>query len=81
MAWGVWCGYLSGVNIRPLVGPIRNEDYGRFIAQDVVGWARAEVPSLRVGGHLLCGLSLSATRMLLSRRWVHLRARTRHPRW
>lgn len=33
--------------------------FARFIAEDVVGRARARVPSLSAGRHLICGLSLS----------------------
>jgi enterochelin esterase-like enzyme len=33
--------------------------FARFIAEDAVGWARAQVGSIAAEGHLVCGLSLS----------------------
>lgn len=33
--------------------------YGRFVAEDVVGWAQERDASLADTGHILCGLSLS----------------------
>lgn len=36
-----------------------NDRYARFITNDVIGWARARVPSIRERDHVICGLSLS----------------------
>lgn len=38
---------------------ICNPRYARFIAEDVVAWARRQVPTLEAKEHLLCGVSLS----------------------
>ncbi|RYD49423.1 MAG: GNAT family N-acetyltransferase [Verrucomicrobiaceae bacterium] len=38
---------------------ICNERYERFIGGRVMGWLRSEIPTLREGGHLIGGLSLS----------------------
>lgn len=38
---------------------VGDPQFARFVAEDVVGQARARVPSLAAEGHLICGLSLS----------------------
>lgn len=38
---------------------VRNDAFARFVAEDVVGWARERVPSIVAGPHVICGLSLS----------------------
>jgi len=37
-----------------------NDRYTKFIAEDVVRWARERNENIQAGGHLICGLSLSA---------------------
>jgi len=56
---------------------ICNDDYSRFIADDVVGWARSRAPQLTAEGHTICGLSLSglaATYLTLTRPLLFPRA-------
>lgn len=36
-----------------------NERFARYVAIDLVRWAKQRVPSLRTDGHLVCGVSLS----------------------
>lgn len=36
-----------------------NERFARFVAEDVVRWARQRVAAIAGGGHLICGISLS----------------------
>jgi enterochelin esterase family protein len=36
-----------------------NENYARFVAEEVLAWARNQLPSIRAEGNLVCGLSLS----------------------
>ena len=35
-----------------------NERYGRYIAEDLVDWAKEQAPAIRGGRHVICGLSL-----------------------
>ncbi len=56
---------ISAVFVSHVDGMARHQDftcnprYADFIAQDVISWARREMPGLTPGGHLICGLSLS----------------------
>lgn len=54
---------------------VRNPQFARFIAEDVVSRARARVGSLRAERHLICGLSLSG----LAAAHIALRYPTRFP--
>ena len=36
-----------------------NPNYAKFIAKDVVEWAKKQVPSIRSENNIICGLSLS----------------------
>lgn len=38
---------------------VGNAEFARFVGEDVVPWARARVPALAGGDHLICGVSLS----------------------
>lgn len=54
----VFVSHVDGVNRH--ADMTCNPRYARFIAEDVVNWARQRHPQIACGGHLLAGVSLSA---------------------